>query len=138
MKSFICCVSAVFLACGSSQGGSDSGQRPDLSGTDLAGWDFGTEGNGGCIPGSKDTGEPCQNNSECASCKCAAVDIATGGHFHMCTIECTNHNQCAQDEICLYPTVRACVKKCSTVADCSAPYNACEMPTGVYKFCVYQ
>ncbi len=116
-------VAAVCLAwaCGSSEDGQhDSGS----SGT--------------CTPGPKGTGEPCTEASECASCECEDVDEATKGQFRVCTTKCTNHNQCASGEFCLYPTRKACVLKCTTADDCPSPYNGCDVSTGTYKFCLVQ
>lgn len=126
-------------ACGSSDGGGqDRGPGQDLTGQDLSGKDTTPPPDRGddCTPGSKGTGEPCVQASECASCECEDVDVATGGQFRVCTTKCTSHGQCGTGEVCLYPTVKACVLKCTTAADCPAPYTACEVPTGAYKFCL--
>lgn len=125
-------------ACGSSDGGGqDTGQGQDLTGQDPSGKDTTPPPDpGDCTPGSKGTGEPCTQASECASCECEDVDEATGGQFRVCTTKCTTHVECASGEVCLYPTVKACVLKCASAAECPAPYTACDMPTGAYKFCL--
>lgn len=139
-KSFmVLMVATLVWACGSSDDqGTDSGTGgQDLTGQDLTGADTsGQPDQGDCTPGTKKTGEPCTAASECASCECEDVDVATKGEFRICTTKCTGHNQCGAGEICLYPTVKACVLKCSAAADCPPPYTACEMPTGAYRFCL--
>lgn len=128
-------------ACGSSdgEGGGDRGPGPELADQDLSGRDTAEQRDlGHCTPGTKGTGEPCTHASECASCECEDVDVATKGQFRICTTKCTSHAQCDSDEVCLYPTVKACVPRCTTAADCPPPYNGCEIPTGTYKFCVVQ
>ncbi len=129
---------AALWACGSSGGGgTDAGSGQDGTGQDLSKTDTAPPPDpGACTPGSKGTGEPCTQASECASCECEDVDKATKGQFRVCTTTCTNHAACATGEVCLYPTVHACVLKCTTAADCPQPYTACEMPTGAYKFCL--
>lgn len=136
---------AICAACGSSSNG--GAQDPGSSGSDLAGHDriSGQDQStpdpgrdGSCTPGLKQVGDPCSAAAECATCECEDVDIATKGQFRICTSKCTNHNQCGADEVCLYPTVWACVPSCSNVSDCPTVYNRCSAETGAYKFCNVQ
>lgn len=140
MKFMVWVFGAMLWACGSSDGGgSDQGPSQDRSGQDTSATDTSPKPDTGtCTPGSKGTGEPCTTASECASCECEDVDVATKGQFRVCTTKCTSHGDCGAGETCLYPTVKACVLKCSTAADCPSPYTACEVPTGAYQFCVVE